>query len=268
MRRFPGRSAVALWFWFAAAEALPPPQEITFTAPVYQSEETIALTAYLYRPEGTGPHPAIVDLHGCNGIWPARSGPWLERYLDWGLAVLQVDSFSPRGKDNICGNLFTVPTWHRARDAHAAKRWLMAQPWVAGQEIYLTGFSHGATTTLLALHDDLNAEQPFAGAIAVAPWCPDQFGNAHTDLLILIGGQDRWTPAQRCRVMISSRPERVELVVYEDAFHSFDAPGVDGIYLGQRVAYDAGAARDAVRRAREFFRQRVRADLRRGGLLH
>ena len=267
MGRFPGGLAVALWFWAAAAEALPPPQEIAFTAPVHQSEETIELTAYLYRPEGTGPHPAIVDLHGCNGIWPVRSKPWLEHYLDWGFAVLQVDSFGPRGKENICGSLFAVPTWERAQDAHAAKRWLEAQPWVAEREVYLTGFSHGATTVLLTLHDDLNAARPFAGAIAVAPWCLDQLGNSHTDLLILIGGQDRWTPAQRCRVMISVRPERVDLVVYEDAFHSFDAPGVDSTYLGQRVAYDARAARDAVRRAREFFRERVGASLRRGGLL-
>ena len=256
-----------LWLSAASAETLPPPQEITFTAPVYQSEDTIELIAYLYRPEGQGPHPAIVDLHGCNGIWPVRSQPWFERYLDWGFAVLQVDSFRPRGQDNICGSLFAIPIWQRARDAHAAKRWLMEQSWVADQEVYLTGFSHGATATLWALDDDVNAEQPFAGAIAVAPWCPDQFRNSHTDLLILIGGRDQWTPAQRCRVMISVRPGQVELVIYEDAYHSFDAPGVDLIYKGQRVAYDVQAAQDAMRRAQEFFRERVGAHLRRGELL-
>lgn len=266
--RKPGYAlATVFWLSAASAETLPSPQEITFTAPVYQSEDTIELTAYLYRPKGQGPHPAIVDLHGCNGIWPVRSRPWFERYLDWGFAVLQVDSFGPRGQSNICASLFAIPTWQRARDAHAAKRWLMEQSWVAAQEVYLTGFSHGATTVLLALHDDVNSKQPFAGAIAVAPWCLDQLGNFHTDLLILIGGQDQWTPAQRCQVMISVRPERVELVIYEDAYHSFDAPGVDSIYLGQRVAYDAQAARDAMNRAREFFRERVGAHLRRGALL-
>lgn len=267
MRKSRSALVAILWLSAASAETLPSPQEITFTAPVYQSEDAIELTAYLYRPEGQGPHPAIVDLHGCNGIWPVRSRPWLERYLDWGFAVLQVDSFGPRGQDNICANLFAIPTWQRARDAHAAKRWLVAQPWTAKQEIYLTGFSHGATTVLLALHDDLNSRQPFAGAVAVAPWCLDQFGNSHTDLLILIGGQDQWTPAQRCRVMISVRPERVELVIYEHAYHSFDAPGVDSIYLGQRVAYDAQIAQDAMNQAREFFRERVGAHLRRGELL-
>ena len=256
-----------LWFSTASAETLPSPQKITFTAPIYQSEDTIQLTAYLYRPEGTGLRPAIVDLHGCNGIWPVRSRPWLERYLDWGFAVLQVDSFGPRGKSNICDSVFAVPTWHRARDAHAAKHWLMTQPWVAKKEIYLTGYSHGATTALIALDDYLNASQPFAGAIAIAPWCLEQLNNSYTDLLILIGGQDRWTPAQRCRVMPSLRPNHVELVVYEGAFHGFDAPGYDSVYLGHRIAYDAQATQDAVRRAREFFRERVKARLRRGELL-
>lgn len=267
MREFKYGLVAILWLTAVSADALPPPQKITFAAPVYQSEDTIRLTAYLYRPEGEGPHPAIVDLHGCNGIWPARSWAWLERYLDWGFAVLQVDSFGPRGKSDICDSVFAVPTWHRARDAHAAKRWLMAQPWVAKREIYLTGYSHGATTALIALDDYLNAGQPFAGAIVVAPWCLDQLNNSHTDLLILIGGQDLWTPAQRCREMPSLRPDRVELVVYEKAFHGFDAFGTDTLHLGYRIAYDPQAALDAMRRAREFFRARVKERLHRGDLL-
>ena len=62
--------------------------------------------------------------------------------------------------------------------------------------------------------------------------------------------------------MISVRPKRVELVVYEDAYHSFDAPGVDSIYQGQRVAYNAKATRDAVRRAHEFLMRRLIMRLR------
>ncbi len=250
--------AAILWASVSTAAALPPPQEITFTAPVYESDDTIELTAYLYRPEGEGPHPAIVDLHGCNGIWPARSKPWLEHYLEWGFAVLQVDSFKPRGFENICGSLFAVPTWHRARDAHAAKRWFIAQPWVQSGQVYLTGFSHGATTILLALDDELNTDMPFAGAIAVGPWCLDTLRNSKTDLLILIGGLDMWTPAHRCEVMIQTDADRLDLVIYPNAYHSFDAPGVDSIYLGNRVAYDARTAQDAVQRARAFFK-RLRA---------
>lgn len=257
MRRAWPLLAAALWAQAGTIAALPPPETVTFHAPVYESDATIALTANLYRPEGAGPHPAVVDLHGCNGIWPVRSNAWYAHYLEWGLAVLQVDSFAPRGFRNICGSLFDVPTWHRARDAHGAKRWLAGQAWVQPEQIYLTGFSHGATAALLALDDDVNAAAPFAGAIAVAPWCLETLRNSHTDLLVLIGALDLWTPAQRCRVMSQRRPERMQLVVYEGAYHSFDAPGVQGVYLGNRVEHNARAAQAAVRQAHEFFRQRL-----------
>lgn len=252
------RGCFALLLWAPAAAALPEPERLELEVPVHASERTEVLSARLYRPDGPGPHPAVVDLHGCNGLWPLRTDPWYGHYLGWGLAVLQVDSFAPRGySGGICGSLFAVPTWQRALDAHAAKDWLRAQPWVDPRRVFLTGFSHGATTTLLALDDDLNAAAPFAGAIAVAPWCPDTLPNSHTDLLILIGGADQWTPAQRCRVMPAAAPERVELVIYEHRFHSFDAPGVDAIVQGHRVAYDAAAHQDAVRRAGEFFARRL-----------
>ena len=99
--------------------------------------------------------------------------PWVEHYLEWGFAVLQVDSFGPRGRDNICGSLFAIPTWHRARDAHAAKRWLLAQPWVAKEDIFLTGFSHGATTVLLTA--------------SRRPQCEPAFCRGHCDRALVPG---------------------------------------------------------------------------------
>ena len=235
---------------------LPVGEKIQFYAPVYQSDKHIELTATLYRPEGDGPHPAIVDLHGCNGIWMNRSKPWIRHHLDGEVAVLLVDSFTPRAFGNICGSLFAVPTWHRARDAHAAKQWLWRQPWIDRERIFLSGYSHGATTVLLALDDELNAAQPFAGAVAVGPWCLDTLRNSYTDLLILIGEEDQWTPAQRCKVMTKMRPQRVELIVYEGAHHGFDEPGADLLVEGYRIRYDAHSAQDAMRRVREFIQQR------------
>ncbi len=249
--------------WLCAATAstgvaagLPEGEDIRFDAPVYQTDQCIEIPAILYRPEGDGPHPVIVDLHGCNGIWMDRSRPWIRQHLDDGVAVLLVDSFGSRGFDNICGSVFAVPTWQRALDAHAAKQWLQQQLWVDRGRIFVSGYSHGATTVLLALNDELNATQPFAGAVAVGPWCLDSLHNAHTDLLILIGEQDQWTPAQRCEIMSVTQPERMELIVYEEAHHGFDEPGADLLVQGYRVRYDARAAEDAMRRVQEFIRQR------------
>ena len=239
----------------AQVSAEPPSQEVHFQAPIYESDQHIELPAYLYRPEGPGPHPAIVDLHGCNGLWPIRSRPWITHYLEWGYAVLQVDSFTPRGSHNVCSDLFSIPTWQRALDAHAAKSWLYDQEWIDPDHIYLTGFSHGATTVLLALDGPLNARQPFAGATAFAPWCLDSLDNRHTDLMILIGGADQWTPAARCEVMQQTAPERLTLIVYDHVHHSFDAPGIDTHTQGYRVAHDAAATQDAVRQVRAFLKR-------------
>ena len=178
-------------------------------------------------------------------------------YLDLGLAVLQVDSLGARGHGDICATLHAVPVWQRARDAHAAKDWLRAQDWADAERVFLAGFSHGATAVLLALDDEFAAGVPFAGAVAIGPWCPEASANTRTDLLILIGEADRLTPAARCRGMRLADDARLELIVYPGVHHSFDVPGLDGLHLNHPVRYDAEAARDARRRARAFLWRRL-----------
>ena len=57
----------------------------------------LILTGRLNKPDGEGPFPAIVLLHGCGGIQPKRDHRWAERLSGWGYVTLQVDSFWPRG---------------------------------------------------------------------------------------------------------------------------------------------------------------------------
>src|SRR6185437_12827317 len=58
----------------------------------------LKLKAVLFRPDGSGPFPAIVGLHNCTGL-NNRAGVMGERYRDWsqrlvkdGYAVLLPDS--------------------------------------------------------------------------------------------------------------------------------------------------------------------------------
>src|SRR5437660_756816 len=61
----------------------------------------LTLDGYLIKPDGAGPFPAIVLLHGCAGL-PAsfRRAPaasrWVDRLVSWGFAVLAFDSFAAR----------------------------------------------------------------------------------------------------------------------------------------------------------------------------
>ena len=60
------------------------------------------LQAYLRQPDGSGPLPAIVLLHGCAGNWKRLDERWGGRLAAWGYVTLAVDSFGPRGIDNTC----------------------------------------------------------------------------------------------------------------------------------------------------------------------
>ena len=60
------------------------------------------LHAQLYKPDGDGPFPAVIALHGCGGL-AGRSEPVQPRYRDWaeqllkgGKAVLLPDSYGSR----------------------------------------------------------------------------------------------------------------------------------------------------------------------------
>jgi poly(3-hydroxybutyrate) depolymerase len=44
--------------------------------PVAIPGDGVELNARLFRPSGDGPFPAVVMMHGCNGMWgPAMPGP-------------------------------------------------------------------------------------------------------------------------------------------------------------------------------------------------
>ena len=45
------------------------------------TEPSIRLSGYLAKPEGEGPFPAVVFMHGCEGIWKATE-VWSDRWTD------------------------------------------------------------------------------------------------------------------------------------------------------------------------------------------
>src|ERR1700730_10692157 len=62
----------------------------------------------LFRPEGAGPFPGVVALHGCESLIN-RSGQLAPHFADWGerlmaagLAVIFPDSFGSRGLRTQC----------------------------------------------------------------------------------------------------------------------------------------------------------------------
>lgn len=240
------------------------PAAVTFAS----SEPTLfgaqpVLTGRLLKPDGGGPFPALVLLHGCGGIQPKRDHLWAERLVGWGYVTLQSDSFGPRKLASACtlsGEEATGILVKRVRDAYDARHYLAGLPFVDRTRIAVMGWSHGAITTLNALYP--KREDPFRVAIAMYPSCRKPLTDLNAPLLILIGELDDWTPADRCVRMMPSAGSsfKVALQVYPGAYHGFDMKSdpreVQGSHGSRHhLEYNPAAEKDAIVRVREFLRK-------------
>ena len=52
----------------AVASPLLASESVTFPSAPRQSGPVVQLSGYLYRPDGPGPFPAVMMLHGCSGL--------------------------------------------------------------------------------------------------------------------------------------------------------------------------------------------------------
>lgn len=218
--------------------------------------EQIILTGKLSRPDGEGPFPAVVLLHGCSGSH-SREDIWAGRLKRWGYVTLQVDSFGPRGKSNICGKHYVVPPWMRGQDAYDAKSYLATLPFVDGNRIAVMGWSHGGNSTLETAKRVSIEEKPFSAAIAFYPYCGHyQLSYFNAPLLILVGEKDDWTPASLCTSALppeGTTTHELILKVYPGAYHTFDMRVKPRVYLGHHLEYNRAAEADAIVRVREFL---------------
>lgn len=226
-----------------------------------ESGKLITLTGVLKKPEGNGPFPAVVLLHGCGGFEDSknRSEAWSERLLSWGYVTLIVDSFGPRGVSSICNDTMQILHFFRVRaqDSYDGKDFLTKLPYVDGRRIALMGWSHGAGVVLKALNKWLEFEKknaPFNAGIAFYPYC-NMLKDKDAPLLILIGELDDWTHADLCTEKKPSGKTEHEIIlkIYSGAYHQFDWEGKGEIYEGHRLQYDPKAASDAKVQVKDFL---------------
>jgi hypothetical protein len=64
-----------------------------------------AIEGYLSKPDGSGPFPAVVYLHGCSGLSKNTRTRMTELLTGWGYVSLVVDSFATRGIKQTCDQL-------------------------------------------------------------------------------------------------------------------------------------------------------------------
>jgi len=201
------------------------------------------LHAQLYQPDGEGPFPVVVALHGCGGL-AGHSEPVQPRYRDWaeqllkeGNAVLLPDSYGSRELGPQCRvkerERRVQTRRERVADIAAAQQWLMQQPWVARDRISLIGWASGASAMLWAVRPQSSPRgvaPDFRSAIAFYPDCRVSSGlgwSARVPTLLLIGAKDDISSPTACRAMIDGARGRSALTrieIYPGASHDFDRP--------------------------------------------
>jgi dienelactone hydrolase len=199
------------------------------------------LRGLLMKPNGIGPFPAIVALHGCNGLFKegalvAREAVWAQLLTSHGYVVLFPDSFGSRDVATDCEG--RVQAWaERSYDAYGALRYLQAQSFIIGERIGVMGWSHGGGTVIFAIAPDSVARPvalpkgDFRAAVAFYPaWC----GRLSTDwkpdmpFLLEIGAQDDSIQPAPCIERAESAQATggpAQIKVYDGVVHDFDWPG-------------------------------------------
>jgi dienelactone hydrolase len=190
----------------------------------------------VYRPEGDGPFPAVLVLHGCLGV-RSKDNRWAQRLRDAGFLVLVVDSMTGRGmttRDDLVRVCRGLTLWGstRAADVRASLAHVRTLPFVDPSRVAIIGFSHGAWAALdflsTASEDDVHGLRavigfyPYCGVASRARW----FGwDVRVPTLLLLAGQDVVVSPAQCRSLAEreaadGRP--VSVTTYPDARHSFD----------------------------------------------
>lgn len=215
------------------------------------------------RPEGLGPFPVVIMLHGCGGPRPfiAEMAQVAARA---GAAAIVVDSFAHRGIKRIAAYA-TVCTGARLRgreragDLYAALAWARRQAWADSQRLAAIGWSHGGWTILDAL--SLRAGPEMARATGLSGLSDEPLAGMsralvaypYTGVGTYVGLRD-WRFAPHPTAIIAAhdyvvgdsrgalwrqrrRNPSLELVVFENATHAFE----DAAASDLRVRYDAEA---------------------------
>lgn len=223
------------------------------------------IQGYLSKPDGAGPFPAIVHLHGCGGLSANARKSAAERFTGWGYVTLVVDSFATRGVKETCTT--ALPDYRKA-DAFGALEYLSKLSFVDSKRVALIGHSQGAMATLqVATYYPFNTfELPtglkYKAAVAFYPSCSAAGDQLAVPALVLIGALDDWVNPKECEWWMRRRDGKgapAQLMVYPGAYHDFDIPSErDGrFYFGHWLKYDRPAAEQSERAIYAFLSKQL-----------
>jgi dienelactone hydrolase len=122
-----------------------------------------AIEAWVYLPEGNGPHPAVVMAHGIGGIKAGGLAPFAERFRAEGFIAIAFDYRNFGGSGGQPREALSVP--RQREDYITVIGWAAEQPYVDRRQIIAWGTSFaGMHIVELAV-----ADTRLVAAVAQAP---------------------------------------------------------------------------------------------------
>ena len=187
-----------------------------------------SIYAHLFRATAPGRGPAMVLVHGFEGVSEAREGFWARELAALGVVTLVIQSFSARKAATTIANQSAVSTAQGVRDAYAALGYLATQPFIDPARIGIMGMSRGGSVAIRAVdRRKQDAGLSFTAAVALYPGCVAQYRNPQpgAPLQVLIGERDDYTDLKACSAYLErmrAAGGAAELRVYPGARHGFD----------------------------------------------
>ncbi len=279
--RFAAGLFVGLMAWSSAAGAAEPA-----TVQFLSADGRTLLTGYVFMPAGSGPHPAVVMLHGRSGPYSSlkrgrhdadaltmRHKMWGNFWAEHGYLAIHVDSFGPRGYgDGFPRHSYSSRPLEvgeqsvRPLDAYGALAYLRRRNDVVPDRIGVQGWSNGGMAVLATMGSRPSGlEQPslvsgFRAAIAQYPGCRAQAAETdyqpYAPLLLAVAEDDDEVSPTVCRSLaegLRSRGAQLEFIWYDGAHHAYDDPG------RRKQSHEPNrlALQDTLQRAAAFFAQHL-----------
>ncbi|MBW8734963.1 MAG: dienelactone hydrolase family protein [Asticcacaulis sp.] len=213
-----------------------------------------------FGPADTGPRPAVLLFHACNGIRP-HIRQYAQKAADAGFRAFVVDSFTPRGWNEtaavslVCSGM-QLHGYERSGDVLAALWGLAQRADVDASKLCLAGWSHGAWSIMDLMTQRLMRSgsarlmdptpEPLKGVkslFLVYPYInfPAR-SNTHPwefkprTLAVLARNDFLTAHAHSLNIVNHLKAENVPIETLDlDATHCFDE---DGVHFGAFMSYD------------------------------
>lgn len=211
--------------------------------------DRIASGFTVMKPDGPGPFPVVLQMHGCAGSQPFQKHYAVEA-VKAGAAVVIVDSLKPRGMSRLDGSLFvctgtTLRGAQRAADLYGVIHWLKGQSWADDSRIVAAGWSHGGWTIMDAMAQGEGAARMTGltdagpdllrgvrGTFLVYPYAAypslttnQGWAGRRPKVFAVLGGKDAvvgWKHPQRALERLKRDGLAVDVLMLPEATHAFD----------------------------------------------